>query len=233
MKLDRKTLLMLIVAMPIYAAQDFESTVEGRVRYIDSAPKSIVVTTKHGTEHMFHFAKRTSIHGGEIASKGPKEALHGLKAGTEVVVHFTGRGTVKTAEEIDLARRGWSEGNRSEPSSISIVSAKTVSVVTADGAEHTFRLLSRAARDSGKELDKENLDKTTRVAPVFYTKKAATRSYTFSGARLREFGWPRSTSCRRPDRVAAVSLAPGPRSLKDERRLSSSLVELRWCCCRG
>ena len=176
MNLDRNALLMLIVAMPMYAAQDLESTVEGRVRYIYSVPKSIAVTTKDGTEHIFHFVERTSIHGGEIASRGSKDALHGLKAGTEVAVHFTGKGAVETAEEIDLIG---ADGLKATEGTFKHIDrgAKTISVVTTDGAEHTFRLFGRAARDSGKELDK-GADKTTRVT-VFHTEEGGDKIVHF------------------------------------------------------
>ena len=46
------------------------------MRYIQSTPKAIAVTTRDATEHLFHFVKRTAIYSGQAAGKG----LHGLKA---------------------------------------------------------------------------------------------------------------------------------------------------------
>ena len=65
MKLHRVAVLTLILATPMFAVQDAASTVEGTVKKIDSDTKTILVTTKDGTEHTFHYGERTTIHGGE------------------------------------------------------------------------------------------------------------------------------------------------------------------------
>jgi len=168
MKLYRYAALTLILAAPVFAVQDVASAVEGTVKKIDSATKTILVTTKDGTEHTYHYAERTTIHGGEDAGKGTKDALHGLKAGTEVAVHFTTRGTLDTADEID---RIGADGLKATEGTIKQIDrgAKTISIVTADGAEHTFRLLGRAARDTGRGLDK-GADKSAKVT-VYYTEE--------------------------------------------------------------
>jgi hypothetical protein len=168
MKLHHYAVLTLIMATPMFAVQDVASTVEGTVKKIDSATKTILVTTKDGTEHTFHYAERTTIHGGEAAGKETKDALHGLKAGTEVAVHFTTKETVDTADEID---RIGADGLKAIEGAFRQIDrgAKTISIVTADGAEHTFRLLGRAARDTGSDLDK-GTDRSAKVT-VYYTEE--------------------------------------------------------------
>ena len=70
--------------------------------------------------------------------------MHGLKAGTEVAVHFTTKETVDTADEID---RIGADGLKTIEGTFRQIGrgAKTISIVMADGAEHTFRLLDRAS----------------------------------------------------------------------------------------
>jgi hypothetical protein len=168
MKLHRYAALTLILTMPTFAVQDVASAVEGTVKKIDSGTETILVTTKDGTEHTYHYVERTTIHGGEAAGKGSKDVLHGLKTGTEVAVHFTTRGTLDTADEID---RIGADGLKATEGTLKQIDrgAKTISIVTADGAEHTFRLLGRTARDTGRDLDK-GADKSAKVT-VYYAEE--------------------------------------------------------------
>src|ERR1700757_1349820 len=82
-------------------AQDVVSAVSGTVRKVDAGAKTIVVKTADGTEHTFHFVERTSVQGADATATGAKDAFHGLKEGSEVVVHYSKKGTEKTAEEVD------------------------------------------------------------------------------------------------------------------------------------
>ena len=61
----------------------------------------MVVKTEEGTEHTIHFVGRTVAHGAEATAKGSKDAFEGMKEGDEVVVHYTVKGAVKTADEVD------------------------------------------------------------------------------------------------------------------------------------
>jgi len=72
--------------------------VQGRIEKIDHTAKTIVVKAADGTEHTFHFVERTAVHGTEKAGVAAKESFHGLKEGSEVVVHYTTKGTEETAE---------------------------------------------------------------------------------------------------------------------------------------
>ena len=79
--------------------------------------------------------------------------LSGLKEGDEVIVHYTEKGGEKTAEEVDHIGK---DGLKMSVVAVKSVdhAAKTVTVKTAEGAEETYHLTDRAARESGKGLEK-------------------------------------------------------------------------------
>jgi Cu/Ag efflux protein CusF len=168
MKLYLCAALALSVALPAFAVEEVTSVAEGTVKKIDSSAKTVVIATKDGTERTFHFGERTSVHGVEAAGKESEESLHGLREGTEVAVRYTSRGTVDTAEEIDhIGKDGLkvTEGTRQKIDH----GAKTITIATADGTERTFRLLGRAARDTGRDVEK-GTDKSAKVT-VYYTEE--------------------------------------------------------------
>jgi hypothetical protein len=88
------------------AAQDLASVVERTVKKVDAAANIIVVRAADGTDDTFYLADRTAVHGTEAAAKGTKGTFHGLKEGSEVVVHHVGSGTDPAAEEIDHIGKG-------------------------------------------------------------------------------------------------------------------------------
>jgi Cu/Ag efflux protein CusF len=150
------------------AFQGMGGAVSGSVKKIDSASKTLVVTTADGADHTFHYLGRTTVHGAEAAGTGGKEALHGLKEGSEVAVHYTTRGGADTAEEIDRLGK---DGLKSTEGTVKAVDrgTKKVTIVAADGSEQTFHLGERAAADSGKDLA-EGADKSAKVT-VYYTER--------------------------------------------------------------
>jgi hypothetical protein len=149
-------------------AQDVVSSVKGTVKRVDSVVKTMVVKTADGTEHTFHFLERTTVHGADASAGAAKDAFHGLKDGSEVVVHYSKKGTVETAEEIDHVGK---DGLKVTEGTVSKIDreAKSLMVKTADGAETTFSLTEHAAKDAGKDIAKgtENSAKVT----VYYTEE--------------------------------------------------------------
>ena len=143
--------------------------VKGTVEKIDSTAKTILVKAADGTEHTFHFAARTAVHGGEKAGAVTTESFQGLKEGSEVIVHYTTKGTEETAEEVDHIGEG---GLKTTEGTISHLDrgAKTVTVKTADGTEQVFRLTDHAAEDAGKDIA-EGTEKSGKVT-VYYTEHA-------------------------------------------------------------
>jgi hypothetical protein len=147
------------------AADDVASAVAGTVKSVDKGTKTAVVKTSEGTEHTFHFVDRTVEHGAEATAKGSKDAFEGVKEGDSVVVHYTVKGAEKTAEEVDHIGK---DGLKTSVVVIKSVDhgAKTVTVKTAQGGEETYHMADRAARESGKGLEKAG--KVT----VYYTEDA-------------------------------------------------------------
>ncbi len=160
----RAALLLTFLAFGAFAADDVVSAVAGTVKVVDKGAKTVVVKTGDGTEHTFQFAGRTVSHGAEATAKGSKDAFEGMKEGDEVVVHYTEKGAVKTAQEVDHVGK---DGMKMSVVAVQSVDrgAKTVTVKTAEGAEETYHLTADATRETAKGLDKAG--KTT----VYYTEE--------------------------------------------------------------
>jgi len=75
------------------------TAVKGRIEKIDRTSKTIVVKAVDGTEHTFRFLGRTAVHGAEMAGA---DAFHGLREGSEVVVHYTVKGSEETGTQGSL-----------------------------------------------------------------------------------------------------------------------------------
>src|SRR5579871_3749967 len=127
-------ILTLSLCPAAFADEDVAGAVAGTVKKIDAGTKTVVETAADGTEHSFHYAKKTTIHGAEATAAGSKEALHGLKEGSEVAVHYTGTGAKRTASEIDHIGK---DGLKTSEGTVKTIDrgAKTLTVKTADGAE--------------------------------------------------------------------------------------------------
>ncbi len=141
----------------LYAADDVSSAVAATVKTVDKGTKTVVVKTGEGVEHTFHFVGRTIAHGAEATvhgtATGSKDAFDGVKEGDKVVIHYTEKGGVKTAEEVDHVGK---DGLKTSVVAVKGIDrgAKTVGVKTADGAEETWHLTDRAAKESGKGVEK-------------------------------------------------------------------------------
>ncbi|MGC2328118.1 MAG: hypothetical protein WA604_15500 [Candidatus Sulfotelmatobacter sp.] len=101
MKTIQKILLAVLLVTAAYAADDVVSAVHGTIEKVDSTTKTIVVKTADGTEHSMHFTDKAAVHGAHASMGAAKDSWHGLKEGTEVVVHFSKNGTEDTALEVD------------------------------------------------------------------------------------------------------------------------------------
>lgn len=168
----RRTLaigLAFLFGATAVVAQDVVIAVSGTVKKVDSGTKTVVVKTADGTEHTFHFVERTSVQGADASAAGAKDTFHGVKEGSEVVVHYSKKGTEETAEEIDHVGK---DGLKVTEGTVSKIDrgGKTLVVKTADGAEETFHLTDHAAKDAGKGIG-EGAEKSGKVT-VYYTEKA-------------------------------------------------------------
>jgi hypothetical protein len=158
-------MVLVVFACGAFAAQDVETAVVGAVKSVDKGAKTVVVKTSEGTEHTFHFIGRTVAHGAEATAKGSKDAFEGMKEGDDVIVHYTVKGAVKTADEVDhLGQTGL------KMSEVAVKSvdrgAKTVTVKTAAGAEEVYHLSDHAVRETGTGL------KEGGKVTIYYTEDA-------------------------------------------------------------
>ncbi|MFZ0956171.1 MAG: hypothetical protein WAN60_07495 [Candidatus Sulfotelmatobacter sp.] len=169
MKLIGRVILAVLLVSTAYAAQDVVSAVHGAIKKIDSSTKTMVVKTDDGTEHTVHFLDKTTVHGVDASAAAAKDSWHGLKEGTEVVAHYTTKGTEDTAVEIDKVGKGGLETTDGTIKDIDR-GGKTLVVKSSDGVESTFRLTDHAAKDGGKDVAK-GTEKGAKVS-VYYTEVA-------------------------------------------------------------
>ena len=160
----RSGLVLTLLAGGAFAADDVASAVSGSVKAVDKTTKTVVVKVGDGTEHTFHFIGKTVSHGAAATAAGTKDAFSSMKEGDEVVVHYTEKGAVQTAREVDHVGK---DGLKMSVVAVKSVDhgAKTVTVKTAEGAEETYHLTDDAVRETGKGLDKAG--KVT----VYYTEE--------------------------------------------------------------
>jgi hypothetical protein len=152
----------------VCAAQDVVSAVHGTIEKIDSDTKTVVVKTADGTEHSLHFDAKTTVQGADASAKATEDSWHGLKDGSEVVAHYTTRGTEDSAVEIDNVGQ---DGLKTMGGTIKDIDRgrKTLVVKTGDGTEQTFRLTGHATEDGGTDIAK-GTEEGARVT-VYYTEQ--------------------------------------------------------------
>jgi hypothetical protein len=156
-KLFSVVTLSAVFAFTLVAADDVVSAVHGVVTKVDDGSKTVVVKTKDGTEHTIHFVDKTVVLGAEATETGSKDTFHGVKVGSEVVAHYTVKGTEETAVEVDKVGKG---GMKAVEGTVTKVGegGKTITVKTADGTERTFEVVGHdtkvAAVDAGKGTEK-------------------------------------------------------------------------------
>jgi hypothetical protein len=175
--MTKKLLLGLsFAAVAIFAADDVVTAVEGTVKKVDAGTKTVVVATADGTEHTVHFVGKTSVHGWDATEAGAKDSMHGVKEGSHVVVHYSVKGTEKTAQEVDRIGDGGLKVTEGTVSKIDR-GTKTLAVKTADGAEATYKISEHAAVDAGKETGK-GVEKASKVT-VYYTEEGGKKIVHF------------------------------------------------------
>jgi preprotein translocase subunit YajC len=169
MREARQLAWAIALAIAAYASDAAVSALHGTVTKVDHASKTIVVKTADGTEHTVKVAAKTSVH-------GTKEGFDGLKEGTEVAVHSTGKGAEETAVEVDKLG---TDGLKATEGTITKVDkdAKTATVKTADGTEETFKMTDHAADDVGKAVGKGTEE--TAKGTVYYTEEAGKKVVHF------------------------------------------------------
>ncbi len=142
----RFALMSALLACASFAADDVPGAVEGTVKTVDRAGKTVVVKTADGTEQTVHYV-------GTKTAEGAKDTFDGVKEGDHVVVHYTEKGAVKTGDAIEHVGK---DGLKTTVVAVKSVdkAAKTVTVKTAEGGEETYHLTTAAGRETGKGLEK-------------------------------------------------------------------------------
>jgi VCBS repeat-containing protein len=150
-----------LLAFSVKATEDVVTAAHGTITKLDAATKTFVVKTKDGTEHTVHFTEKTTVWGADKTAAGAKDAFKGLSEGSEVVVHYSVKGTEKSATEVDKVGK---DGLKEVDGTVEKVGAdgKTVVVKAADGTEHTFVVAGRDTADGAKKAGK---------ATVYYTEE--------------------------------------------------------------
>ena len=123
---------------------------EGTVDQEYAAANTIVVKAIDGTRHVFHAAKNLVVHGGKDSAA---DALKGLRAGTTVVIHYSGTGTEAAIQEIDLIG---GDGLRATEGIVTNINRRQgrITIRLENGTTETLRLTERAARDVGRDLER-------------------------------------------------------------------------------
>jgi hypothetical protein len=142
---------------------------EGSIEQFYDGTNKLLVKAGDGVDHLFHLNHKTDVHNGNATDK---EALHSLKKGTRVVVHYSTDGSTLNAEEIDeLGEHGLNEIQ----GVVTKVDRHTrmISLRLADGTTETLRLSDRAAAGVGQDIDSA-VNGAVRVA-VYYRNESGQR----------------------------------------------------------
>jgi len=180
--MHRRVLIQLVVAVVFSAslalAQDVVHVVDGVVKKVDSTAKTVTVATADGTEHVFKYTEKTTVHGAEAMGKtvkvGAVDTYFKGKEGTEVMVRYIGKGADKTAvgfhdlgkDTVKVAKGTVTNFDKG---------ARTVAIKTEDGTVQTYKVSKDALQDSekgvvhGGQFTAKAGDKLT----VHYTEDAA------------------------------------------------------------
>ena len=168
--------LVVFFAVVVAAADDVVSVLHGTVTKVDAAAKTMVVKTKDGTEHTIHFVDKTVVKSGEAVGTGAKDSFQGVKEGSEVVAHYTVKGTENTAVEVDKVGKG---GYKVVEGTVTKVGegGKTVTVKAADGTEQTFEVAGHGTKVAAVDTAK-GTEKGAKVT-VYYTESAGKKVVHF------------------------------------------------------
>ena len=165
-----------LLSFSVQADNEAVSVAHGTITKLDQGTKTMVVKTKEGTEHVVKVVDKTAVQGAEKTAAGAKDAFKGLSEGSEVVVHYTENGGVKTAKEVTKVGEG---GLKAVDGTVTKIGkdGKTVVFKAADGTEHTFEAAGHASADAAKGIAKgtDKAGKTT----AYYSEEAGKKVVHF------------------------------------------------------
>jgi len=141
-------LFAILCASGGLAASKVKHAIIGSIETVDKTAKTVAVKTADGTVEIIKWTGKTTVRGLKDGAKAVDFAGH---EGAHVVVHYTVKGSEKTAHVIEHM------GNMTPKvmeGTIKVVgrAARTVVIKTVDGVEETFNLSEHAVVDSGKGI---------------------------------------------------------------------------------
>jgi len=156
---------------------DVVHAVGGVVTKVDSTAKTVAVKTADGSEQVYKYTAKTTVHASKEVAKGVSTAsvdtyLAG-KEGTHVVVHYTVEGADKTAVGFEDFGK---DGLKVSKGTVTHVdhAAHTVTIKTEDGTEETYHVAKDVAVDTEHGVVKgvETSTKEGEHVTVHYTESA-------------------------------------------------------------
>jgi|SRR5579862_1754930 len=149
----------------------------GVITKVDTAAKTITLKTLDGTEHVFRYTEKTSVHAaheaGKEAKAGAVDTYMAGKEGSHAVVHYTGEGADQTAVHVeDFGKNSMAVGE----GTVTRIDkgTRTVTIKAEDGTENTYHVAKDATIDTEHGITKnsELVAKKGEKATVHYTDEA-------------------------------------------------------------
>lgn len=178
--IKRIVLVVALVSAAAYADEDLVHAIHGTIEKVDHSAKTVVIKTGDGVEHFLRLTDDVAVHGAKASENGTSASWHGLTKGSEVVAHYTTRGTEDSAVEIDKVGK---DGLKAAVGSVRELDrgGKRLLIDTGEGGKETFRLTDHSSQDAGKDVAKET--KKGAKVTVYYTENAGKKvAHFFEGS---------------------------------------------------
>jgi hypothetical protein len=149
---------VMLVTVPAYGQNrpplQEPIALEGTMKSFYRAANTVIVTTMDGMEHVYHFTKNLIVHGGKAPGV---DALDDLSEGTPLVIHRRTKDEGNLVEEIDVLG---DQGLKITEGRVSHIDRrkKEITIRYANGTTETLQLTSRAAAESGANIDEPGED---------------------------------------------------------------------------
>jgi hypothetical protein len=160
---------LLFCISTLHAVDQPPSAIHGTVTKVDTAAKTITIEASDGRKETLRISEKTPVYMNDSSGQLGKRPWTDLKDGSEVVAHYSKRGTEAVATEV--AKVG-DDGLKTTEGTLSAIDkgTRTVSVKTAEGAEETYHLTEQAAKTAGIDTAKAT-QKGAKVS-LYYTEDA-------------------------------------------------------------
>jgi hypothetical protein len=154
MKILVRALALAVLATAICSAQDVVEAIHGIVTKIDLTSKTLVVKSKDGVEHTFHYVDKTVVKGADATAAAAKDSYKGIKEGSEVVVQTAKKGSVDTADRVDILSKDTAKTVNGTLVKVG-KGGKDLTIKTADGTQQTFKTAGKGIADTAEDLSKK------------------------------------------------------------------------------